>query len=200
MLIRQTVLNAIKRGEIDLQFRRWTRRQVKTGGTLTTRVGVLRIGSVDVVEPTSVTDNEIVRSGFADRAEFDAWYDKMEAGELYRIDLGWDGEDPRIALRRKSKLDAGELAEIDATLDRFDARGGIGPWTTAFLDKIEKNPARLAEELGRELGLDKRPFKARVRKLKALGLTESLEVGYRLSPRGKAVLKHRRKLGRKLGR
>jgi hypothetical protein len=31
-------------------------------------------------------------------------------------------------------------------------------------------------------------FKADVRKLKELGLTESLEVGYRLSPRGRAVL------------
>ena len=30
------------------------------------------------------------------------------------------------------------------------------------------------------------PFKRNVRKLKELGLTESLEVGYRLSPRGEA--------------
>lgn len=196
MLIRHTVLEAIRRGDMDLQFRRWRRRQVKPGGTLTTRVGVLRIGSVDVVEPKAVSDEEIERAGFADRTEFDAWYDKMEAGELYRVELGYLGEDPRIALRQKSKLDAEELAEIDATLDRFDARGGIGAWTTAFLDKIEQNPARLAEELGRELGLEKRPFKARVRKLKALGLTEGLEVGYRLSPRGKAVLDHRRTIGR----
>ena len=32
-------------------------------------------------------------------------------------------------------------------------------------------------------------FKTDVRKLKELGLTESLEVGYRLSPRGEAVLR-----------
>jgi hypothetical protein len=32
------------------------------------------------------------------------------------------------------------------------------------------------------------PFKRRVRQLKELGLTESLEVGYRLSPRGRTVL------------
>jgi hypothetical protein len=31
-------------------------------------------------------------------------------------------------------------------------------------------------------------FKRDVRKLKELGLTESLEVGYRLSPRGAALL------------
>lgn len=31
-------------------------------------------------------------------------------------------------------------------------------------------------------------FKQDVRKLKELGLTESLEIGYRLSPRGKSVI------------
>jgi hypothetical protein len=36
-------------------------------------------------------------------------------------------------------------------------------------------------------------FKRRVRQLKALGLAESLEVGYRLSPRGRAVFE---RLGR----
>ena len=45
-------------------------------------------------------------------------------------------------------------------------------------------PADLAARLGRER-LD---FKTDVRKLKALGLTESLTVGYRLSPRGMAWL------------
>ena len=45
-------------------------------------------------------------------------------------------------------------------------------------------PADLAASLGRE----RLSFKADVRKLKALGLTESLEVGYRLSPRGRAFL------------
>ena len=37
-------------------------------------------------------------------------------------------------------------------------------------------------------------FKERVRRLKALGLTESLEVGYRLSPRGQAFLDELRRL------
>jgi ribosomal protein S19E (S16A) len=42
--------------------------------------------------------------------------------------------------------------------------------------------------LARQVGADTAPFKRRVRQLKELGLTESLEVGYRLSPRGRAVL------------
>lgn len=36
--------------------------------------------------------------------------------------------------------------------------------------------------------MEKGLFKTRVRRLKALGLTESLETGYRIFPRGKALL------------
>ena len=45
-----------------------------------------------------------------------------------------------------------------------------------------------AGDLADELGLERLAFKTDVRKLKALGLTESLPVGYRLSPRGQAWL------------
>jgi hypothetical protein len=48
-------------------------------------------------------------------------------------------------------------------------------------------PSDLAASLGRE----RAPFKLDVRMLKALGLTLSLEVGYRISPRGKAYLARR---------
>ena len=40
-------------------------------------------------------------------------------------------------------------------------------------------------------GRETQPFKLDVRKLKNLGLTISLEVGYRLSPRGEAYLSGR---------
>ena len=44
-------------------------------------------------------------------------------------------------------------------------------------------------DLAASLGMEKLPFKRDVRKLKELGLTESLPVGYRLSPRGRAYLR-----------
>ena len=47
---------------------------------------------------------------------------------------------------------------------------------------------RLVEEQRQAAGRERHPFKTDVRKLKELGLTESLEVGYRLSPRGRALL------------
>jgi hypothetical protein len=43
-----------------------------------------------------------------------------------------------------------------------------------------------APDLAASFGRETQPFKIDVRKLKALGLTESLTVGYRISPRGQA--------------
>jgi hypothetical protein len=45
-----------------------------------------------------------------------------------------------------------------------------------------------AADLAASVGREKHPFKVDVRKLKELGLTESLERGYRLSPRGRVLL------------
>ena len=53
---------------------------------------------------------------------------------------------------------------------------------------IAARPGVRAATLAQRLGRDVPPFKRDVRKLKELGLTESLEIGYRLSPRGVAVL------------
>ena len=57
-----------------------------------------------------------------------------------------------------------------------------------MLRLIAERPAVRAGDLAESLGRERLAFKADVRKLKALGLTESLGVGYRLSPRGEAWL------------
>lgn len=102
--------------------------------------------------------------------------------------VAWGGEDPRIALRSQAKLDGAERAELDRRLDGMDARSQDGPWTRAYLRRIEAGPGERAPDLALEFGMETEPFKARVRRLKELGLTESLGVGYRLSPRGRAYL------------
>ena len=56
------------------------------------------------------------------------------------------------------------------------------------LEIIRDHPGRRAGDLSALVGMEKLPFKLNVRKLKALGLTESLEIGYRLSPRGAAFM------------
>jgi len=51
------------------------------------------------------------------------------------------------------------------------------------------DPRTRAGDLAAGMGMERRALKGNVRKLKELGLTESLEVGYRLSPRGRALLR-----------
>jgi Mn-dependent DtxR family transcriptional regulator len=56
------------------------------------------------------------------------------------------------------------------------------------LELIDARPAVRAGDLSKTVGQERLVFKQNVRKLKTLGLTESLEVGYRLSPRGATLL------------
>ncbi len=73
-------------------------------------------------------------------------------------------------------------------LTRLDSRGATGPWTSRVLTLLRDRPEVRAGDLATDMGMDKTSFKVNARKLKGLGLTESLGVGYRLSPRGEAVL------------
>jgi hypothetical protein len=80
---------------------------------------------------------------------------------------------------------------VDVRLERLDRVSPVGPWTRATLDVIARRPAVRAADLAAELGRERLPFKADVRKLQRLGLTESLDVGYRLSARGRSYLDRR---------
>jgi hypothetical protein len=182
MLIRPETFAAIKAGTIDTQFRRWSRPTVKTGGTLTNEWGVLAIDAVEPVELADITDDDLHRCGTATRAELESYL--APEGQLYRVRLHYAGEDPRIALR-ESLPDESELAVLAKKLTKMD---GAEPWTLTTLSLIEEFPDKRAASLAKKRGMDQLPFKVQVRKLKALGLTESLEIGYRLSPRGAATL------------
>ena len=185
MLFNARALEGIAAGEIDLAFRRWKRPTVRAGGTLRTRAGVL---SIDSVEPTSqrrISAEDAGRAGFASRAEL--LRSLRPEGRLYRVEFHRIGDDPRAALRERSEITDEERAELDVRLDRMDRSRGE-PWTRRLLELIAARPETLAAELAASLGKEKLPFKRDVRKLKELGLTESLLVGYRLSPRGRAYL------------
>lgn len=93
MLLRLDVLEAIKRGEITLQFRRWTRPSVKPGGTLKTKVGLLKIGRIDDMSPEAVTEEDARRAGFRDVSEFRQWLGTMKEGPLFqRIEVSYLGD------------------------------------------------------------------------------------------------------------
>jgi hypothetical protein len=189
MLFKQDDLRRVAAGEITLALRRWRRPTVRAGGTLRTRAGVLAIDSVELVKPEDVTDADARRAGRRDRAELLAGL--PGDGRLYRVRFHRAGPDPRIALRERADLSPDERAEVDRRLARLDAASRHGPWTAQVLRLIAERPGTRAADLAAELGREKLPFKSDVRKLKELGLTESLEVGYRLSPRGRAYLSAR---------
>jgi hypothetical protein len=186
VLLRQATLDGIAKGEITLAFRRWSWPTVRAGGRLRTRVGELAIEAVEVVSERALDAGAARAAGFASRADLLA--SLRPEGTLYRVTFRLAGPDARIALRNDAKLSKEDLAEIGRRLDRLDAASRRGPWTRDVLRLIEARPGVRAPDLAASRGLETAPFKASVRKLKELGLTESLEVGYRLSPRGRAAL------------
>jgi hypothetical protein len=185
MLFRQADLAAIAAGEVTVAFRRWKRPMAKAGGSQKTPIGVIAFDAVDRVDAISPQDAR--RAGFADPDAAHAMLRHRE-GDLYRITLRLAGPDPRIALREDAALDAAGRADIAARLARLDKASSHGAWTETTLRAIERAPGLRAGDLAEQLGRERLPFKLDVRKLKALGLTESLPVGYRLSPRGRAYL------------
>ena len=189
MLIRRRELEAIRRGEITLAFRRWLRPRVRPGTRLRTAVGVLEVLSVDEVQPGGLTDADARAAGLASLAVLRDFLSRKPVGGAWRIGLRYGGDDPRVALRRRDRLSAEELAAITDSLVRMDRSvAGIG-WPRAYLELIEASPRMRAAILAEGQGMEVLTFKRRVRQLKELGLTESLRPGYRLSPRGKALLR-----------
>lgn len=186
VLLKQATLRGIRDGAVTLAFRRWRRPTVKPGGTLLTAIGQLRVEAVDVVDLSRVTETEAVAAGFTNLAALRSELLKRPDGELYRIRLSLAGPDPRLALRDEVP-DRAELQTILTRLERIDSRSTTGPWTQKCLAVINAHPAELAADLAQRCGMKKAAFKVRVRKLKALGLTQSLDVGYRLLPRGQSV-------------
>lgn len=152
-----------------------------------TAVGQLQIASVAIVAPSELSADDARRAGHASLDALHAHLAKHDDGELYRIELGPLRADPRIALRQTNASDD-ERRKMRARLSRFDTRSTAGPWTRRTLELIRSHPGLRAADLCRRAGQEKMAFKANVRKLKGMGLTESLEVGYRLSPRGSAFL------------
>jgi hypothetical protein len=188
MLFRQQILDGIRSGTITLAFRRWRRPSVRAGGTLLTAVGELGIGAVDTIAPGRISAEDARRAGYGSREALLAELGMRDEGEVYRIELGPLRPDPRVALRQAPATAGEESRDLQERLRRLDARAADGPWTLRTLELLDAHPGVRAGDLCGRLGQEKEPFKINVRKLKTLGLTESLDTGYRLSARGQALL------------
>ncbi|MGI8596631.1 MAG: hypothetical protein ACR2LY_05025 [Thermoleophilaceae bacterium] len=123
---------------------------------------------------------------------------ELDAIHAGRVDLAfrrWDRPRLRAGTRMRTAIGLVEATVVEEhsqlvqRLDRLDGASRHGPWTRATLAIIDRRPAVRAAELAYELGRETKSFKRDVRKLKELGLTESLGTGYRLSPRGRALIR-----------
>jgi GNAT superfamily N-acetyltransferase len=187
MLFNQRILDRIAVGEVTVAFRRWRRPTVKTGGRLRTPVGELAIDVVETTTLEEITETEARAAGFADRTEA---LNELSAGDgvLYRITFRLEGEDPRKSLALSDDLDAEAVATIWAALRNMDRRSRSPKWTDTYLRLVATRAGVAAADLAGIAGSEKALLKRRMRQLKELGLTESLDVGYRLSPRGERFL------------
>jgi hypothetical protein len=191
LLFEQRFWPLIADSSVTVTFRRWKRRQVVAGHRYRTPVGFIEVGSIEVVDPGVISHSDAVASGYPSA---DAVRDALRGTAdlpVYRIAFRFvGGPDPRAELASSVDLTAEDRADLDKRLDRMDTASPHGPWTRSTLRLVAARPATRAGDLADAVGRERLPFKADVRKLKNLGLTESLEIGYRLSPRGRAYLDH----------
>lgn len=192
MLIEKRLHEGIRNGSVTVMFRRWKRRQVTAGNVYRTAAGRVVVDEVTEVRPAKVLLRDARAAGYASVAEMIADLRGSEEDPVFLLRLRpAEDEDPRAVLAATAELSTSDVEEITRRLDRLDRASSHGAWTAETLAIIQRRPAVRAGDLAEELGREMLPFKVDVRKLKNLGLTLSLDVGYRLSSRGEAYLRAR---------
>ncbi|MGW6421623.1 hypothetical protein ACWF82_03015 [Nocardia sp. NPDC055053] len=189
MILTDRIARGVAAGEVSTVFRRWSVPRVRAGGTLHTSAGIVEIVRVDRIEQHEISDADARRAGERDAEAVTAALRGPAQDPVFRIEVRFVGPDERVALRSHADLSPLDIAEISAALARLDKASRRGPWTGAVLAAVAAHPGRRAAELAELLGRDKDSLKLDVRKLKNLGLTHSLEIGYEISPRGAAYLR-----------
>jgi hypothetical protein len=190
VLLNRATAEGIANGSVTLVLRRWDAPRAKPGGTQRTPVGTVRIDEVTEYPGSyRVTAAQARAAGYPDAKTAHAELDRRPARHTYVIAVSYLAPDERPELAANDRLSAADVEAISARLGRWDAASNGGPWTRQYLEMIGANEAVRAPDLAARVGLDTPRFKRRVRQLKGLGLTISLDVGYRLSPRGRAYLR-----------
>ncbi len=189
MLFSKSAWAGLADGSITVTFRTWAKPQAKAGGRYRVAGMLLEATSVQQVEVGSLTEADAVAAGEATLVTLLGRLGEPEpTATVWRVDLRYVGIDDRIERRTVAELTNDDIAALRTRLDRLDRSAGK-PWTRTTLQLIEKYPGVVSTALARHTGQERPAFKINVRKLKEMGLTESLDVGYRLSPRGEALLR-----------
>lgn len=185
MILTNRIAHAVSAGEVTCAYRRWSTARVTAGSTFRTVAGVVRIMSVETIDPTKLGTADASAAGFASTTELVATFRGDPADPVFRIDLGWAGDDERDALAEDTNLSPSDVDEITALLDRLDA---TTPWAKATMLRLADQPGATAAVLAADLPISKESLKRRLRTLKEHGLTRSLPAGYEISARGMTYL------------
>ena len=188
LLFQKRFHEGLTAGSITLTFRRWKKPLVKPGGRYRCHpIGVLEVSELRVSRAEDITEDDAKRSGFGDLAELTAYLASANdaafgpTSEVFRVELHHAGDGDRVSLAMEADLSEEDVANITGALAKLDAPSR---WTLRTLELIRDSPRIAASKLAPTFKLETAPFKARVLKLKKLGLTQSFEVGYEVSPRG----------------
>jgi hypothetical protein len=188
VLLNRDTAEGIANGSITLVLRRWDVPRAKAGNTQRTSVGTIRIDAVHQYPGRHrVTAAQARAAGYSSAKAAQADLDRRPAKNTYAIEVSFLAPDERPDLAADDQLDDTDVDAIGARLRRWD-EAAEAPWTHEYLTLIAANEAVRAPDLAARLGMETARFKRRVRQLKGLGLTISLDVGYRISPRGRAYL------------
>lgn len=185
-------------GSTTLTFRAWKTARVKPGQRYRCHpIGVLQVDAVSLVTVADIGDADAERAGFASREEIFEYIAAKTGGgvehTMVRVEFHHGGDGDRVELALEADIDGATRKEIKAALARLDERPRTGPWTNKTLRLIGKHPRVAASKLALMLGRETKDFKGDVVKLKKLGLTQSFEVGYEVSPRGLAFLQPKKR-------
>lgn len=179
-------------GAVRLTFRLWEKPHVKLGGRYRVHpIGVVEVDAVARVTIAELTEADAQAGGFTSRAELLAYLGEVAKAPLtprtplFRVAFHHGGDGDRVEGALDTKLTPADVAKLEQRLAKMD---GDAPWTRKVLALIGKHPRVAASKLAAKLGRETEPFKIDVRKLKKLGLTQSFEVGYEVSPRGQRFL------------
>jgi hypothetical protein len=188
MLFRHRFHGPIARGEVTLTVRGWARPQAKAGGRYRVGGTMIEVTGLSRVPLAALTAEHARRAGFA---TLDDLLEELgrgagAGGEPHAWLVEFRAVGPYAAPPPRT-VTAEALADVSRRLDALDRLRGRR-WTRQALALIAERPATAARTLAAEMAMETLPFKADVRKLKALGLTRSLEVGYELTDLGRAVL------------